>query len=85
MRESYNQTLKSKFSKWLTTIRSATDITQEEMADRLLISCRSYSDLDNGYSCCSGLTLTLFLTRVCPSPLAFLQELSLAFDEIDEK
>lgn len=85
MRNSYTQILKRVFSDWVLSVRGNLGITQEEMADRLLMSWRSYCDLDNGYSCCSGLTLALFLTRICTDPILFLKELDLAFSEIDRK
>lgn len=79
MRKTYTQILRVVFSKQLIRTRAALGITQEEMADRLSMSTRSYSDLDNGYSCCSGLTLALYLTQVCPEPMIFLNELNAAF------
>ena len=80
MREHYTETLKIFFSQKVSKYRNKLGVTQEEMADRLMMSCRSYSDLDNGIPCCSGLTLALFLTTICPDPAAFLEELKEAFD-----
>lgn len=50
------------------------DITQEEMADRLVMASRTYVDLDHGKTGCSALTLVLFLIYICADPLIFLDD-----------
>ena len=59
-------------------------ITQEEMAQKLMMGCRTYVDLDHGKSGCSALTLALFLIYVCSDPICFLKELKDAFENSEE-
>lgn len=44
---------------------------------------RSYIDLDHGKSCCSALTLALFLIYLCEDPMLFLNKLRKAFEAED--
>ena len=50
------------FCAWLKRYRQEHGMTQEQMARAFMISCRSYSDLENGTSGPSGLTFAMFLT-----------------------
>jgi len=46
---------------------------------------RSYIDLEHGKSCCSAVTLALFLIYVCDDIISFLEDLRIAFEsEIDQ-
>ena len=59
-------------------------ISQEQMAAKLHMSVRSYSYLESGTSCCSALTLVLYLLYYCPDVSEFLAELKAAFEKVDE-
>lgn len=59
-------------------------ISQEQMAAKLHMSVRSYAYLESGASCCSALTLVLYLLYYCPDVPAFLLELREAFEKADE-
>lgn len=83
MRSHYQQVLKTFFHDKVFHARYVLGITQEEMAQRLAMASRTYVDLDHGKTCCSAVTLALFLIYVCTDPLGFLEELRLAF-EVDE-
>ena len=85
MRKHYETIFKRFFCTTLFRIRCDQNITQEEMADRLAMSTRSYIDLDHGKTGCSGLTLALFLVYVCTEPLDFLANLRTAFDNNENK
>ena len=80
MRKQYTQVLKVFFHQKLFHSRVDMGITQEEMADRLSMACRTYIDLDHGRTCCSALTLALFLIYISADPIAFLAELREAFE-----
>ena len=56
------------------------NLTQEKMADILEMDTRNFSNLDNQKSCCSALTLTLFLIY-CTDPIEFLSELKCGYEE----
>lgn len=75
MRSTYAEAIKTYFRRKLVAVRSDLNITQEEMAQALSMSLRSYNDLENGKSCCSATTLVLFLIKVCPDPIQFIGEL----------
>jgi len=81
MRKHYTKVLKTFFHEKLFHRRETLGISQEEMADRLAMASRTYVDLDHGKTCCSGLTLALFLVYVCDDPLGFLEELRNAFED----
>lgn len=81
MRKHYTKVLKTFFHEKLFLRREMLGISQEEMADRLAMASRTYVDLDHGKTCCSGLTLALFLVYVCDDPLGFLEELRNAFED----
>ena len=81
MRKHYTKVLKTFFHEKLFHRRVTLGISQEEMADQLAMASRTYVDLDHGKTCCSGLTLALFLVYVCDDPLGFLEELRNAFED----
>lgn len=85
MRNRYASIFKSFFHEKLFRRRVELDITQEEMADRLVMASRTYVDLDHGKTGCSALTLALFLIYVCAELLVFLEELRNAFEDGTDK
>lgn len=85
MRKQYTQVLKVFFHQKLFRSRVDMGITQEEMAYRLSMASRTYIDLDHGKTCCSALTLALFLIYVCTDPMGFLEELRDAFENEDRR
>ena len=85
MRSHYTSIFKAFFHKKLFRRRMELDITQEEMAERLVMAGRTYVDLDHGKTGCSALTLALFLIYICADPLAFLEELRNAFENGSNK
>ena len=80
MRKHYARVLKSFFYEKVSCTRYDLGLTQEEMASRLAMSARTYIDLDHGKTCCSAVTLALFLIYICADPPRFLEELRLAFE-----
>ena len=86
MRNRYKQILKAFFHHKLFRTRvDVLGITQEEMAHRLVLSSRSYVDLDHGRTSCSAVTLALFLAFVRIDPIAFREELRYAFESVRAK
>lgn len=82
MRKQYKQVLRVYFRDKVFRARVELDISQEEMAHRLALFCRSYVDLEHGESCCSAVTLALFLMYFCQEPLVFLERLRYAFEAV---
>ena len=58
--------------------------TQSQMADLLIMDDRSYAELDHGNSCCSALTLVLYLIYCCDDPLAFLDALQRILEALED-
>ena len=75
MRKHIQNCLKEYFRIALIQTRDEGKLSQEEMAQRLMMATRSYIDLEHGASCCSAVTFMLYLLYVCPDPMAFLNEL----------
>ena len=84
MRKQYISILKEVFYKHLIAARSRLELTQESMASILVMNTRNFVELDHGKSCCSSLTLSLFLIYCCPDPIAFLDELRTAYERSDD-
>ena len=55
--------LKKSFRNELTTKRAELELSQEEMAEKLNISLRSYSNLEHGISFCSAVSLINFVNN----------------------
>lgn len=81
MRKQLNDILKLHFQRNVKATRGKLGISQEDMADRLLMAGRTYIDLEQGKNCCSALTLVLYLIYVCADPAVFLAELKQMLEE----
>lgn len=85
MRKKFKTLFKKFFHAKLCERRLSLGITQDEMASKLNMSTRTYSDLDNGKTCCSAITLALYLTYVCEDPVHFLEALRKEFDTVSKQ
>ena len=83
MRKHYTRLLKAFFHDKLFRSRIDLDITQEQMAERLVMANRAYVYLDHGKTGCSALTLALYLIYVCTDPVEFLNGLQHVFENED--
>ena len=81
MRKQYNDILKALFYTHLISTRDLLQCTQAQMAKNLLMDVRSYIELDHGNSCCSALTLMLYLLYYCENPQKFLNNLRDALNQ----
>lgn len=81
IRKRYSQILRNYFYHQLIQTRERLGATQAEMAERLAMDARSYIELDHGNSCCSGLTLALFLAFCCDDLTDFVVGLRQAFEQ----
>lgn len=79
MRKRYREILKKWFQNKLIHHRNTACTTQLEMAEKLAMDERSYIDLEHGKTCCSAVTLALFLTICSDDPIGLLEELCCAF------
>ena len=57
----YKEILRSFFSVYVSTLRRRRGLTQEEMAEKLRITGRAYSDLERGIYCFSAVALVFLL------------------------
>ena len=57
----YKEILRKFFSKYVSTLRKRRGLTQEEMAEKLRITGRAYSDLERGIYCFAAVALVFLL------------------------
>ena len=81
----YRTTLKRILCEQIGSTRVSLDLTQDKMAEQLMMDVRSYSDIDRGISMCGTLTFVLFLIHFCPNPILLLNEIQMAFEAIDQE
>ena len=82
MRTQYSLILKRCFYEQLIRTRQERRLTQAQMARILVMDERSYAEFDHGKSSCSGLTLARYLIYCCADPIAFLEKLRIAFEQV---
>ena len=85
MRNQHSKVFKTFFHEKLFRRRTDLGISQDEMANRLEMGCRTYVDLDHGKSGCGALTFALFLIYICDDPMTFLKDLRYALENSDEE
>ncbi len=85
MRKVYHIQLREHFHRALIETRNREELSQAQMAEKLAMDERSYIDLDHGKTCCSAVTLALFLIYVCEDVGKFLLELKNALEESQNK
>lgn len=85
MRKTYHKILKNCFHNRLLRTRVALELTQSQMAEKLAMDDRSYINLDHGKTCCSALTLVLFLIYCCRDPMDFLSEVKNAIEAENDR
>ena len=61
---SYTAVVRELGARELRMLRERMGLTQEEMAEQLLITARAYSDLERGKYCASAATLLFLLTML---------------------
>lgn len=74
MRNRYEKILKKHFRDAVIRFRQDNALTQDQMAQRLGISLRCYCNLESGKSCCSSVTLMMYL-HICEDPGKFVEEM----------
>ena len=85
MRDQMTIILRTFFGERVLAARKSFGLSQEKVASKLEMACRSYVDLEHGKTGCSALTLVLFLQNYCEDTDFFLSELRDAFDKYIEK
>lgn len=80
MRRLYRDILKQQFHSSLLHTRAKLELTQAEMAEQLAMDERSYIDLEHGKTCCSAITLAIYLIFLCDDVPKFLEELRRAIE-----
>lgn len=74
MRKQCEEILKKLFHEELIRIRYEQNLTQEQMAELLMMDVRSYIELDHGCTCGGALTLCLFLCFCHKQPEEFIKK-----------
>ena len=78
----YKEILREFFSKYVSTLRKRRGLTQEEMAEKLRITGRAYSDLERGIYCFSAVALVVLLLMLEEGEIK--EILSLLREEIEK-
>lgn len=81
MRKTYEATLKRCLHDKIVTVRKKQQITQEKMAELLIMDPRSYADIENGKNACSSVTLMLYMIHFCDDPNQLVAEIEQLFSE----
>ncbi len=85
MRTVYVEVLKAEFRNHVMIRREELNLSQAKMSELLEISERAYSDIESGKSCCSALTLALYLIFCCDDVQGFLDELKARIEKANEE
>ncbi len=85
MRNQRQRVLNDFFNSELILERDHLGITQEEMAHRLSMATRTFSELERGKNSCGALTLALFMIYICRDPMKFLENLKNALESDGNK
>ena len=86
MKNPYKEALIKIIKKYLKkTRKDVFRLSQDEMSEKLLVSCRSYIEIEHGNSLCNSLFLIIFLIYYCPDPMGFLEDTKRAFDDLNKK
>lgn len=80
MRNEMEMVLKQKFRNLALKIRYEQGLTQSEMSKALVMSERSYEDIERGKSGCGALTIVLLLMKV-DNPLIVLDDLRMKLEK----
>ena len=80
MRNEMEMVLKQKFRNLALKIRCEQGLTQSEMSKALVMSERSYEDIERGQSGCGTLTIVLLLMKV-DNPIIVLDDLRMELEK----
>lgn len=78
----YVEALKKIVSLYFGVTRDTLKISQNKMAENLLISERSYVELEHGHNLCNSVSLLIYLIYYCSDVSAFLTDVKSAFENI---
>jgi len=82
MKSIYYSMLRSIIAKHMLKTRKELGWTQAQMAEKLELDLRSYSNVENDKSLCSTMTLMLYLQYICPDANQLLQEIKVEMDAL---
>ena len=80
MRKECEKILKELFYNELIKTRNEQNLTQEDMAQLLMMDVRSYIELDHGCSCCGAVTLCQFLCFCHKNPVEFINNYKISVE-----
>ena len=75
MKSIYYSTIRALLADHMRKDRKALGMTQSQMAEKLELDLRSYSNVENDKSLCSTMTLLLYLLYICPDSGALMEEI----------
>ena len=84
MKHAYQDNVKPFLHDQITKTAKELNLTKEEIAEILAIDSRSYAYLKSGQSMCSATTLLVYLTKLCPDPMQFIEDAKDIIDEAEQ-
>lgn len=85
MKHVLQKELKDFLQKQIIKTAAEQDLTQDQVSELLGIDTRSYAYLKAGTYMCSASTLIVYLARMCPDPLAFIESARQVISAAEEK
>ena len=85
MKTIYHRALKTFLATHMRKTRKKLKMTQAQMAEKLELDLRSYSNVDNGKSLCSTITFILYLLYVCEDAPKLLAEMKETIEEAEKE
>ena len=73
MKHMYQDSIKPFLREQIMEAAEEQNLTKEQAAEILGIDARSYAYLKSGKNMCSASTLIVYLAKMCPDPVAFIE------------
>lgn len=83
MKELYQEELKKLIASYFVMTRKTENISQNKMSEWLLISERSYVEIEHGHNLCNPISLLIYLVYYCQDPLTFLEDVRKVLERVN--
>ena len=84
MKHMYQPNIKPFLQEQIMKAAEEQGLSKEKASELLGIDSRSYAYLKSGRNMCSATTLLMFITKMCPDPMAFVESARKVVTEAEE-
>lgn len=84
MKHMYQDSIKPFLREQILATAKELNLTTEQTAELLAIDARSYAYLKAGKYACSATTLIVYLTKMCPDPVKFIEDARIVVTAAEE-